>query len=122
MINLTSRRPKTGDDDIGGISEKRVDKHLTPKRTETASDFDHSIELDTSDSKSAEAKNIDSLSSPDDKQELDADIFEREIEALAMTIPTDFDPGALGSESTPANENLNDATIQSLQVNDFAER
>ena len=112
---------KTGDDDIDGISEKRVDKHLTPRRVETASDFDHSIELDTSDSKSAVAKDIDSLGSPDDQQRAEADIFEREIEALAMTIPTDFDAGALGSESTPANENLNDTTMQSLQVNDFAE-
>ncbi len=117
---------RTGDDDIGSISEKHVDEDLTTKYAETASDFDHSIEFDTSDSKSAEAKNddamgIDSLDSPDDKQKVDAKIFEHEIDALAMTISTHLNAGALHSESTPANENLNDATMENLQVNDFAD-
>ncbi len=117
---------RTGDDDIGSISEKHVDEHLTTKHAETASDFDHAIEFDMPDSKSAEAKDddamgIDSLDSPDDKKKVDAKIFEHEIEALAMTISTNLDAGALHSELTPANENLNDATMENLQVNDFVE-
>ncbi|MFB3045365.1 MAG: FimV/HubP family polar landmark protein [Acidiferrobacterales bacterium] len=117
---------RTGDDDIGSTSEKHVDEDLTTKHAETVSDFDLSIEFDTSDSKSAEAKNddamgIDSLDSPDGKQKVDAKIFEHEIDALAMTISTNLDAGALHSELTPANENLNDATMEDLQVNDFAD-
>lgn len=116
----------TGDDDIGSISEKHVDEHLTTKHAETASDFDRASEFDMPDNKSPEAKDddamdIDSLDSPDHKQRVDAKIFEREMDALAMTISTNLDAGALHSELTPANENLNDATMENLQVNDFAE-
>ncbi len=118
---------KTADDGFGGISEKRADEHLTNKVAETAPDFDPSIEFDTPDSKSDEAKDddaldIDSLDSADDKQKVEADIFEREIEALAMTVPTtDSDTGAPKSGSTPANENLDDTAMEGLQVDDFAE-
>jgi pilus assembly protein FimV len=115
---------KTVGDSIGDIFEKRADERPTKKVSETDSDFDHSIEFDVPDSESDGAKGdnaVDTPDLPDDKKKVDADIFEREIEALAMTIPTDSDTGAPDSKSTPANENPDDAAMESLQVDDFAE-
>lgn len=106
----------------GGISDNRIDERLTNKGAEAASDFDDSIDFDVPDGRSEgdDALNRDSLGSPDEKQKVDADIFEREMDALAMTVPTDSDTGSPDSGPTPANENPDDAAMESLQVDDFA--
>jgi pilus assembly protein FimV len=124
--NVNSK--KTVDDDFGNISETPADEHLPNNVAETASGFDRSMEFDASDSKPDEVKDdddildIDSLDSPDDKREVEADIFGREIEALAMTIPTtDAGSGAPESGSTPTSENLDDTNMEDLRADDFAE-